>query len=74
LSDKYGFNALPAGFRMDELLPDDGLTEYYVRLGEVADFWTSNNFGTTAQLYNRSHYIMNAGSKSYGHSVRCIKD
>lgn len=74
-SDKYGFNALPAGFRVDELDPEDGTTEYYVRLGNVALFWTSNNFGTTAQLpsYNKYFNITPAG-KSYGHSVRCIKD
>ena len=78
-SDKYGFNALPAGFRVDELLPDcdgeysDCITEYYHRLGEVADFWTSNNLGKTVQLYMKSRNIWNA-NKSYGRSVRCIKD
>ena len=46
-SDKYGFNALPAGFRVDKLSPEcdgeysDCITEHYVRLGDVGAFWTS---------------------------------
>jgi len=82
-SDKYGFNALPAGLRMDQLYPDcdgeysDCITEYYQSLGERAEFWTSTKVSNSSvknvQLYMKSHNIMN-GDKSFGYSVRCIKD
>ena len=82
-TDKYGFNALPAGFRMDQLYPDcdgeysDCITEYYQSLGERAEFWTStkvsNSSVKSVQLYMKHHNILN-DDKSYGYSVRCIKD
>lgn len=70
-TDKFGFKALPAGFRNIEFM--------YVCLGEQACFWTSTeNSNEDALLRTISYANDNTGRwyspKINGFSLRCVKD
>ncbi len=73
-TDKYGFNALPAGVIRDNLT--------YAFEGRVAYFWTSTPNPTWGDLANRrafreytDHPERSYKAKKYlGYSVRCIKN
>jgi uncharacterized protein (TIGR02145 family) len=70
-TDESGFSAVPAGYR------------YYWRtfsvMGNLASFWTATEFNYPYAVgyilkYNSSHVISYTFSRSYGLSVRCIRD
>ena len=69
--DVYGFNVLPAGIRLDDGSFDG--------VGEGTDFWsaTETDLNSAHSLYFYYEYEY-AGvgfyEKSYGFSVRCVKD
>ena len=74
-SDKYGFSALPAGYRVE-----DG---HYAYEGEYTRFWTSyHNQYSPQGAYNMFlkytddivHFSDVGGGRRNGFSVRCIKD
>jgi uncharacterized protein (TIGR02145 family) len=71
-SDKYGLRVLPSGLR-----GYDGSTFYY--RGTVAYFWSSSAYdGTNAWYrefsYNNADVARYYSHRSYGFSVRCMKD
>lgn len=71
-TDLYGFSALPAGHRKGN--PGD-----FQFLGGATDLWTSTEFdGSTALLRSlwgsMDEVDRPSQSKSYGYSVRCLKD
>lgn len=67
------FTGLPGAFR-------DGVSGWFVFLGEYGNFWTSteyedNNFAQFYFLYNKDTYIVKSYfEKGEGISVRCIKN
>jgi uncharacterized protein (TIGR02145 family) len=68
-TDDYGFAAFPAGFWN---------SGSFLSLGSNAYFWTANEQSST-NAYNRNFYmgesmISFSYSKSYGYSVRLVKD
>lgn len=69
--DAYGFAALPAGIWTDDL--------YFINVGVMAYFWsaTQNDWDFAYYMY-LCHYDDEAHlsyySKSFGLSVRCLKD
>ena len=69
--DAFGFSALPAGFRYY-----DGL---YSREGYHAIFWSSTEDGSNyayhvSLTYRNDNADLSSYYKSYGFSVRCLKD
>ncbi len=65
--DSYGFAALPAGFYSDS----------YNNLGTYTFFWTSEEKNNTPSFrlnVDSSKAIMASHNKTYGGSVRCLKD
>ena len=70
-TDAYGFSVLPAGYRND-----DGT---FNGLGLNASFWSSSE-GDASDAWYRGFYYGYAsvarydGYKSYGYSLRCLKD
>lgn len=74
-NDKYGFNALPAGYRYD-------YGSNFIGAGENTHFWSTPesssdcatnwglNYNGGGFYYGSSSY----GSKSLGFSVRCLKN
>ena len=71
-SDSFGFNLLPAGFK-------DGRNEY-IKFGERTAFWLApdrvfDNGGDFVSFESGYHSMAFGGAvKSFGYSVRCIKD
>lgn len=71
-SDSFGFNLLPAGIK-------DGRNEY-IKFGERTAFWLApdrvfDNGGDYVFFASGYHSMAFGGAvKSYGYSVRCIKD
>ncbi|SHL38589.1 fibrobacter succinogenes major paralogous domain-containing protein [Fibrobacter sp. UWEL] len=69
--DSYGFGVLPAGLRYL-----DGLFNY---AGDYAYFWSSTEFNSYyacrwSFLYDYENVRRYDNGKSYGYSVRCLKD
>jgi uncharacterized protein (TIGR02145 family) len=70
-TDDYGFSALPGGYRYS-----DG---NFNTAGNFGYWWTATEYGS-GYAYNRyMHYDddgvgENYGDKSYGFSVRCVRD
>jgi len=71
-TDDFGFAALPAGFRRSG-------TGSFANIREAAIFWTASPRSPSTESYYR--YLYNSGkverdsnNKSYGGSVRCLKD
>lgn len=69
--DSFGFSALPAGFRYD--------SGDYSLEGYNALFWSSTEGSSSGAYYMTLYYDYHDApldyySKSYGHSVRCVKD
>jgi uncharacterized protein (TIGR02145 family) len=70
-TDNYGFSAYPAGARTE--------TGAFTNKGMSSTWWTSNEFSDAAAIsYGVSAYnnflSKGSSSKSFGRSVRCIKD
>ena len=70
-SDAYGFTALPVGRRMG--------SGRYEKVGTDDYFWSSNEYSSREGKYMNMNNIysqayMYQDSKSYGQSVRCVKD
>lgn len=70
-TDAVGFTGLPGGFRFG-----DGSYDY---IGDGGYFWTATETSDisvyTHGLYDRSNSMVHSiWSKSYGYSVRCVKD
>ena len=66
--NEFGFGALPAGFYYS------GSYDYF---GSLADFWSSTEYNSSNAYYlfvNSSTAIMRNFNKTYGYSVRCLKD
>jgi uncharacterized protein (TIGR02145 family) len=72
-TDKYGFSALPGGYR-------DWNYGGFLTCGEGAHFWTSTEYIHVEDAYyraifnNSSRVVRYHGSKQGGGSVRCVKD
>ncbi len=71
--DKFGFNALPGGERNRY-----GIYTYY-RLGTMGNWWTTNEHSNLAAWRIRLHYGYgkvwdNYDGKSFGFSLRCVRD
>ncbi|MEI6089274.1 MAG: FISUMP domain-containing protein [bacterium] len=70
-TDKYGFSALPAGYR--------GFYGTYYAIGYRCYWWSSNEY-STAQAWSRFLYNLFSSQSSYGiykgngFAVRCVKD
>jgi uncharacterized protein (TIGR02145 family) len=71
-ADQYGFGALPAGYRL--------FTSYFYYRGSIAFFWSSSAYSSSLAWYR---YISSSSEevnrwyeagRSYGYSVRCIRD
>ena len=70
-TDSFGFSALPAGY--------GDYTGFYLYEGKDAYFWSSteriSDFAYNMYLYNYGDYAgLYNYNKSYGFSVRCLKD
>jgi uncharacterized protein (TIGR02145 family) len=70
-TNETGFTALPGGYRID-----GGL---FINIGNFGDWWSSAVAGTTSALnfcvaYNYSEAIQFYDHKSFGFSVRCVRD
>lgn len=70
-TNESGFSALPVGYRLSN-------GEYH-SVGKCAIFWTStehlSGFARNRELYySRSDIYRDKSNKTYGFSVRCIKD
>ena len=66
-----GFNGLPAGWKAG--------SGSYALLGDAAYFWGSNERNTTQGEYlklvnNMTSVALNGATKSFGYSIRCVKD
>ncbi len=66
-----GFNALPSGFR--------GTTGSYTALGNLAYFWSATERNATQANYTNLQQDMasalsNGATKTFGYSVRCVKN
>ena len=71
-NDFYGFTALPGGYRT-------GSSGYFYSMGEYAKFWTLDWANPTSAYYADLYYFtpnlrINDDYKSYGMSVRCVRD
>ena len=69
-TNSSGFSAVPGGYRNDE----GGFTS----LGTNANWWTKDGFDVRARFISLRSYDSNLGNgilnKSYGHSIRCVKE
>jgi uncharacterized protein (TIGR02145 family) len=70
-TDNRGFSALPSGYKRDLLT--------FVGQGSQALFWTSKPFSSTTAysrsvLEGNSSIFRRSTDKTYGLSVRCVKD
>ncbi len=70
-TDDYGFNALPSGFL------DTNFNEF-MGMGEVAIFWSAtaenDHFGWSYNMNDDSEFCSKYEFKTYGFSVRLVKD
>ena len=70
-TDAYGFTALPGGYRSyDETFDDVGSHGYW---------WSSSEYGTAVAYYRYMRYSYSGvyrspNDKTYGFSVRCVRD
>jgi uncharacterized protein (TIGR02145 family) len=70
-TDENGFTALPGGFRID-----DGT---YAVIKDHGGWWSSSGYSQSNAnmvelIYNRSDILSGNHSKTFGASVRCVKD
>ncbi len=70
-TDAYSFSALPAGFRFD--------SGNYNFEGDVAYFWSSTEYNSDLAYrmglnYSLDNAYLYDDIKSFGYSVRCVKD
>jgi len=70
-TDEFGFSAPPGGYRAY----NGPFSSIYIN----ADFWTSTEYNGSWAFqrymeYNTSKVVRNEGYKSFGFSVRCVKD
>ncbi|MBW6497764.1 MAG: fibrobacter succinogenes major paralogous domain-containing protein [Bacteroidales bacterium] len=70
-TDKFGFSALPGGFR--------AATGYYLGIGAHGYWWSSTEFSTTEAWYramplNYGNVIRSIYNNEEGYSVRCVRD
>ena len=70
-TDSFGFTALPSGYWDGRVLRDDGLITY---------FWSSSEYEYNSSVHTWYLYVamdnsmITSRSKTYGQSVRCVKD
>lgn len=64
--DAFAFSALPAGFRLD--------SGDYIGEGSYAHFWSSTVAYYVGLRYHEGDASLGSSCKSYGFSVRCLKD
>jgi uncharacterized protein (TIGR02145 family) len=70
-NDQYGFSALPGGGRW--------INGSYYYAGDYGHWWSSTEYGSSGAWSYGIHYLHgNIGQigvdKSYGYSVRCVRD
>lgn len=70
-TDAFGFSALPAGYSIDK--------DHFYDAGLFADFWSSTEYASKYAYdmymkYNFEDALVTDFNKSYGYSVRCVKD
>ena len=70
-TDAFGFSALPAGYSIDK--------DHFYNAGLNADFWSSTEYASkyAYDMYMTYHFedaLVTDFNKSYGYSVRCVKD
>ncbi|WP_407457579.1 fibrobacter succinogenes major paralogous domain-containing protein [Fibrobacter sp.] len=70
-TDAFGFSALPAGYSIDK--------DHFYDAGLFADFWSSTEYASKYAYdmymkYNFEDALVVDFNKSYGYSVRCVKD
>lgn len=70
-TNESGFNVLGAGYR--------GHNGGFYDLADYADFWSSSQYSSTYGIYRFLYYggasiIRSYANKTYGFSVRCVKD
>ena len=73
-NNKSGFSALPSGNRYIAINNSE-----YNDIHELAGFWSSTEYESLLALYRglshiRSEIFRHAGFKSFGFSVRCVRD
>lgn len=83
-SDKYGFRALPVGYRKADksIVVPSRSDQSFVSRGRRAMWWSSTSIKKGQSEYGRFYYITSThqdlfsgdGFKGMGCSVRCIKD
>ena len=76
-TDAFGFSALPAGDRETSGRRDADVV--FNNEGNDTYFWSSTEFSATCAWgmylnYNKDNTYLDCGRKSYGFSVRCVKD
>jgi uncharacterized protein (TIGR02145 family) len=73
-TDDYGFSALPGGFYD----PDNAYGYHFGDASEVGYWWTATEDGNSAHIrlmpYSHDNVHESINSKSYGFSVRCVKN
>lgn len=70
-TDAFGFSALPAGYSIDK--------DHFYNAGLNADFWSSTEYASkyAYDMYMTYYFedaLVTDFNKSYGYSVRCVKD
>lgn len=70
-SDKYGFSVLPAGYRSNDCC--------FYNEGYYANLWSASEYNDTRAWYQYFRYTygdanQSDSNKSYGRSLRCLKD
>lgn len=70
-TDAFGFSALPAGYSIDK--------DHFYHAGLNADFWSSTEYASkyAYDMYMTYYFedaLVTDFNKSYGYSVRCVKD
>lgn len=70
-TDAFGFSALPAGYSIDK--------DHFYNAGLNADFWSSTEYASkyAYDMYMKYYFedaLVTDFNKSYGYSVRCVKD
>lgn len=76
--DKFGFNALPGGFRHNGDLSKPDPQGGFGLLGEEATFWTSTSTSESTAIRRQFSYssmgiVRFSNVKEHGYSVRCVK-
>ncbi|MBC8395356.1 MAG: right-handed parallel beta-helix repeat-containing protein, partial [Candidatus Marinimicrobia bacterium] len=70
-TNESGFTALPGGYRFYSGI-------FYSHIGNIGYFWSSSDESDNAWrylvAYDSSILVSSASHKTYGHSIRCVKD